>query len=1228
MRSILSHPRRHRAGTFLCRAVALVTSIALVGGPSAEAALLAGWDFQTTTNGGTAVAASPATPKVFVSNFGSGTFYLDGSNGSSDWFVPAAGSTNTELNAFGGTITNTAGTDFSTTLSSPAALALVGGATTGPGNLPAANGKFAVFSFNMSGYQDLVVSYASQRTSTGFTSQIWEYSADGVSWNSAQTVTTIASSFGSGSGLTTLNTITGLNNVATAYLRLSGTGATAASGNNRYDNIQFNASTYTPPSGTATWTGDGSGGTWANGTQGHFAAPYAGDLGTTVIFTGVGETVTVSGAVQAGKLFFEPTSGTYSVTGGTSLELGVSTNVSVAAGSTATVTTPLVGANGLIKGGTGTLILGGANTFTGGVTVSQGTLQVASDAALGDAANSLTVAGTFQTTGNLTLGAGRTLLGAGTLDIAPGTTLTVSGSSNLTGVSLPNSGTLDLQGPTRTAGGITFGGPSTITGAGSIGVTAIAAGAVTSGTAVIGPAVTFAAGERSIDVGAGGTVLLAGPVDGGGGSRLVKTGAGTLLVPDSNTSGSFRIGVSGATPTNGGTVILGSQASSGTAAQIQLNYGTLQTATAATFANGLSIGGRSNAVAVLGGTEAMTFSGSTGFFRGTSTSGELRLDVNNTSTIAGTLGPTGGGGSATGVTIGGTGRLIITANGSTFTDKIQVSPGATVEIAADNALGGAKLDPSAGGTFEFSVPAATVGGLVGGGALALQTNASAALALTVSPTSTGTFSGILSGAGSLTKTGAGTLRLTGANTYSGTTAIAAGTLLVNGDQTAAAGAVTVLAGGTLGGTGVVGGQTTIESAATLSPGNSPGTLGFAGGLTWNSGGNYDWQMLSSTGNAGAGNTWDLVTAAGALTIAATSADPFKINLWSLSSIGPDVSGDATNFDPNQSYSWRIASAAGGISGFAADKFLINTSAANGAAGFSNTLAGGTFSLSQSGTNLNLVFTSSAPPAITIDVVSGTQTQTAAGYPLLSGATPVVKTGAGTLVVDQANTLTGSTTVQGGVLRLANASALSASKLVVVAGGTGQLAPQAVTSVAGLDLATGNGLMDVTSGALTITAGMTAPQLVAELLEGRGDGSWTGTSGITSSTAAAESAVSIPRAVGWLDNGDGSLTVAYAAPGDTNLDWSIDILDASNFLAFGKFDTGSPATWIEGDFSYDGIVDILDAADFFSTGLYDAGNYNSASGASGVAAVPEPTVPGALALAAAAAAVALRRRRRS
>ncbi|MBP7167730.1 MAG: hypothetical protein KBB64_08715 [Bacteroidia bacterium] len=192
--------------------------------------LIAGWDFQTTTTGGTAAAVSPATPKVYQANFGSGTIYFDGTNTSSSWFVPATGSTNTELNSFGGTAIN-AGSGFSTVTSGASSLALVGGLTN------AANGKFAVFKLNMTGMINLTISYASQRSGTGFTAQIWEYSADGVNWFPIQTITTIPAAYATIS----LPVVTGLNGVANAFVRLSGTGATASTGNNRLDNIQFNA---------------------------------------------------------------------------------------------------------------------------------------------------------------------------------------------------------------------------------------------------------------------------------------------------------------------------------------------------------------------------------------------------------------------------------------------------------------------------------------------------------------------------------------------------------------------------------------------------------------------------------------------------------------------------------------------------------------------------------------------------------------------------------------------------------------------------------------------------------------------------------------------------------------------------------------------------------------------------------------------------------------------------
>ena len=225
---------------------------------------------------------------------------------------------------------------------------------------------------------------------------------------------------------------------------------------------------------------------------------------------------------------------------------------------------------------------------------------------------------------------------------------------------------------------------------------------------------------------------------------------------------------------------------------------------------------------------------------------------------------------------------------------------------------------------------------------------------------------------------------------------------------------------------------------------------------------------------------------------------------------------------------------------------------------------------------------------------------------LSGTGGLTKIGSGVLEFSGTATYTGDTNVAAGTLRLANGTALASSRIVPLSGGTVAIAPYLQASVGGLSPNAG-GLTDVGSGYVTVAAGLSVADMLVALTAGRGDGSWSGTTGITSSTAANDVAASIPRTVGWLDNGDGSVTFAYAAPGDTNLDWQVDVLDASNFLSFGKFDSGLAATWLEGDFNYDGVVDVLDAADFFGTGLYDTGAYNPPAGAAGaVAAVPEPS----------------------
>jgi len=225
--------------------LAILTAAVTVASSQAQI-MVAAWDFQTTTTGGTAVVAAPAIPKVYTANFGAGSLYFDGTNGSSNWFVPGTGSTNTELNGFGGTsINNTAsdGTLLSSVTTSPAALAVVGGA----GGGTAANGTSAVFAFSMTGKSDLSISLTAQRTATGFTTQLWEYSADGGnnwfnigSFAGGTTAGTIRTSFAD-TGILSFAAFSGLDGTADARVRVTFTGATSNTGNNRLDNIQFNA---------------------------------------------------------------------------------------------------------------------------------------------------------------------------------------------------------------------------------------------------------------------------------------------------------------------------------------------------------------------------------------------------------------------------------------------------------------------------------------------------------------------------------------------------------------------------------------------------------------------------------------------------------------------------------------------------------------------------------------------------------------------------------------------------------------------------------------------------------------------------------------------------------------------------------------------------------------------------------------------------------------------------
>jgi fibronectin-binding autotransporter adhesin len=112
----------------------------------------------------------------------------------------------------------------------------------------------------------------------------------------------------------------------------------------------------------------------------------------------------------------------------------------------------------------------------------------------------------------------------------------------------------------------------------------------------------------------------------------------------------------------------------------------------------------------------------------------------------------------------------------------------------------------------------------------------------------------------LTKSGSGKWILAGANTYTGATTVASngGTLLVNGDQSAATGLLTVNTNATFGGTGTVY-RALVKAGGKLSPGISGvGVLSVAAGLTLESGAVF---VL----DAGQGGS-DLVAVGGALSL--------------------------------------------------------------------------------------------------------------------------------------------------------------------------------------------------------------------------------------------------------------------------------------------------------------------------------------------------------------------------
>jgi hypothetical protein len=124
------------------------------------------------------------------------------------------------------------------------ALSLQGG--TGNTN----NGRNLTFNVSTLGFSNIVVSLATQGTSTGFNSNQFQYSLDGITFVDFGAPYAPATAFGTAPLVFSLTGIIGLNNNPNAAFRIVFNGATSSTGNNRIDNIVVEGTNATIPEPT------------------------------------------------------------------------------------------------------------------------------------------------------------------------------------------------------------------------------------------------------------------------------------------------------------------------------------------------------------------------------------------------------------------------------------------------------------------------------------------------------------------------------------------------------------------------------------------------------------------------------------------------------------------------------------------------------------------------------------------------------------------------------------------------------------------------------------------------------------------------------------------------------------------------------------------------------------------------------------------------------------------
>jgi fibronectin-binding autotransporter adhesin len=332
-----------------------------------------------------------------------------------------------------------------------------------------------------------------------------------------------------------------------------------------------------------------------------------------------------------------------------------------------------------------------------------------------------------------------------------------------------------------------------------------------------------------------GTIGLDGSVYGGNGFNisLTKAGPGTQILSGSNS-------YTGGTFISSGTLQIGAGGTSGQiAGNVSVTGGSLvfdrsnDISFAGIFSGSTGTVTKRNATTLTLSAESMPFTGSFEV-----ASGSLRLTGTGSTVPINAL-ITGSGALVRDAAANAASSFLILNGSNNYSGGTTINAG-FVQLGANNAIGTGPLVFAATtdrGSLNLSGFNQTVAGLTAsnttqfrGDIYNLISNSTSTLTIDTPTGQTFTYANQIGALGNfaniaLVKAGAGTQILSGSSRYSGATAVNAGTLIVDGNNSLATGTVTVAAGAVLGGSGTIGGATTV--AGTLSPGSSPGVLTIA-----------------------------------------------------------------------------------------------------------------------------------------------------------------------------------------------------------------------------------------------------------------------------------------------------------------------------------------------------------------------------------------------------------------